>query len=133
MCLLQVTHLKKSDPDLAHLLYVGEWHYYDFEHDNGRNLSDWGSVAESQGREREKLKSGFLDKPKSQVLVKLLWLHMNQNPRYVTSSLTFNQLNFCQFVGGECRTILKTTSEEEVLGRLKILSKVEYLFDQCKD
>ena len=54
----------------------------------------------SGGPPKEKLHSGFLDKPRSQVLIKLLWPHMNQNPRYVTSSLTFNQLNFAQFVGG---------------------------------
>ena len=82
---------------------------------------------------REKLRSGFLDKPRSQVLVKLLWPHMNQNPRYVTSSLTFNQLNFAQFVGGECRTILKTETEHKLIGRLKILSKIAYLYDQCRD
>ena len=57
---------------------------------------------------------------------------MNQNPRYVTSSLSFNELNFQQFVGGECRTILRTTDVTEILGRLRILSKVSYLYYQCK-
>ena len=59
----------------------------------------------------EKLKSGFLDEPRSNVIVKLKWPHMNQNPRsnvivklkwphmnqnprYVTTALTFNQLSF---------------------------------------
>ena len=58
---------------------------------------------------------------------------MNQNPRYVTSSLAFHQLNFCQFVGGECCTILKTENDDELFGRLRILSKIAYLFDECKD
>ena len=58
---------------------------------------------------------------------------MNQNPRYVTTSLTYNQLSFPQFVGGECRTILKCQSEDEVCGRLRVLSKVAYLFEQCRD
>ena len=53
-------------------------------------------------------------------------------PRYVTEALTFNQLSFPQFVGGECRTILKTSNAEEVYGRLRILSKVAYLYDNCK-
>ena len=67
------------------------------------------------------------------MLVKHMWPHMNQNPRYVTTSLTFNQLNFCQFVGGKCHTILKTEDNDELFGRLRILSKIAYLFDQCKD
>ena len=79
----------------------------------------------------KRIKSGFLDKPRTHVLTKLKWPHMNQNPRYVTTALTFKQLNFQQFVGGECRTILKSSSEEERKGRLNILSKVAYLYDQC--
>ena len=67
------------------------------------------------------------------MLVKHMWLHMNQNLCYVTESLTFNQLTFQQFVGGECRTILKATNDEEVYGRLRILSKIAYLFEQCKN
>ena len=35
-------------------------------------------------------------------------------------------------MGGECRTILKMNDAEEVYGRLRILSKISYLFDQCK-
>ena len=87
----------------------------------------------SMYKDKDRLKSGFLDKPRSQVVVKLMWPHMNQNPRYVTSSLTFNQLNFAQFVGGECRTIMKVQSENELVGRLQVLSKVAYLYDQCRD
>ena len=79
------------------------------------------------------LRSGFLDKPRSTVMVKHKWPHMNQNSRYVTEALTFNQLTFPQFVGGECRTILKSTDSSEVNGRLRILSKVAYLFEQCRN
>ena len=79
------------------------------------------------------LKSGFLDKPRSQVLFKHKWPHMNQNPCYITEALSFNQLNFAQFVGGECRTIIKAIEPIEVLGRLKVLSKIAYLCDQCKN
>ena len=50
-------------------------------------------------KDRIKLRSGFLDKPKSSILYKHEWPHMNQDPHYVTESLTFNQLNFSQFVG----------------------------------
>ena len=64
----------------------GEYEYND-------NLSN-------RGFRDDKVKSGFLDKPRSQVLIKQRWPHMNQNPRYVMSPLTFNQLNFCQFIGG---------------------------------
>ena len=78
------------------------------------------------------IKSGFLDKPKLMVVLKLKWPHMNQNPRYVTEPLTFNQLSFQQFVGGECRMILKTRNVDEVYGRLRVLSKVAYLFEQCR-
>ena len=66
------------------------------------------------------------------MIVKLKWPHMNQNPRYVTSALTFNQLTFAQFVGGEARTILKTNDSNECYGRLRILSKVSYLYEQCR-
>ena len=59
------------------------------------------------------LKSGFLDKPRSSVMVKHKWPHMNQDTRYVTEPLSFNELNFCQFVGGECRTILRTQDPTE--------------------
>ena len=78
-----------------------------------------------------KLKSGVLDKPCSNVIHKLLWPHMNQNPRYVIENLTFHELNFCQFVGGECKTIEKTEDPVEVKGRLKLLLKVSYLYNQC--
>ena len=91
------------------------------------------STNKSPQKDREKLRSGFLDKPRSQVVVKLAWPHMNQNPRYVADCLSFNQLNFCQFVGGECRTILKTLDETEQVGRLRVLSKISYLYDQCRD
>ena len=50
--------------------------------------------------QRKELRSGFLDKPRSQVVHKQRWPHMNQNPRYVTESLHFNSLSFPQFVGG---------------------------------
>ena len=86
-----------------------------------------------RGKKSKKIKSGFLDKPKSHVIKKLRWPHMNQNHRYVTSSLGFNELTFNQFVGGECRTIARTSCPEERLGRLRILSKVAYLFEQCKN
>ena len=62
-------------------------------------------VSERSQKGRD-LKSGFLEKPKSHVLVKQKWPHMNQNPQYVMEPLTFNQLSFQQFVGGECHTIL---------------------------
>ena len=78
-------------------------------------------------------KSGFLDKPCTRVLVKHTWPHMSQNPHYVPEPLSFNQLSFQQFVGGETRTILKADSDEEIYGRLRILSKVAYLFEQCKN
>ena len=56
---------------------------------------------------------------------------MNQDPQYITETLTFNELNFCQLVGGECRTMIKTNDPEELFGRLRILSKIAYLFNQC--
>ena len=77
-------------------------------------------------------KSGFLDKQCTKVMFKLTWPHMSQNPRYVPEPRSFNQLSFAQFVGGECRTILKTEQAQEVTGRLKILSKIAYLYEQCK-
>ena len=43
----------------------------------------------------------------------------------------FNQLNFCQLVGGECRTIMKSSNPNEICGRLRVLSKVAYLYNQC--
>ena len=91
-----------------------------------------GTDASDRSRKKDRRKSGFLEKPRSNVIVRLKWPHMNQNPRYVTSPLTFNQLNFLQFVGGECRTILKTADGEELYGRLTIFSKIAYLYDQCK-
>ena len=129
------------------------WHVNPYSHpypdnprpdDGGESIESHLSIGSDRGMgtnvvhyqgsvNREHLKSGFLDKPRSQVMVKLMWPHINQNPRYVTASLSFNQLNFAQFVGGECRTILKTDSEEEMFGRLRVLSKVAYRFDQCKD
>ena len=107
-------------------VYVGDG-------DSIRSGFSWASCSLiTQRRNRDK-KSGFLDKPLSQVMVKLRWPHMYQNPRYVTEALTFNQLSFPQFVGGECRTILRTTEGEELQGRLRVLSKIAYLYDQCKN
>ena len=97
----------------------------------GNYIEKAGSVTSKFGK--KELKSGFHDTPGSQVLVKLKWPHMNQNPRYVTEGLKFNQLTFPQFVGGECRTILRTTDTTEINGRLRILSKVAYLYEQCKN
>ena len=96
-----------------------------------RSVRVKASVSD-QGKHLKEVKSGFLDKPRSHVLVKHKWPHMNQNPRYITEALMFNQLNFPQFVGGECRTILRAENSSEVYGRLRILSKVAYLFDQCR-
>ena len=86
-----------------------------------------------KGVKAGKIKSGYLDKPRSEVVQKLRWPHMYQNPRYVTAGLMFNQLTFPQFVGGECRTILHTNEAEELCGRLRILSKVAYLYEQCRN
>ena len=95
--------------------YEGEQTCVDWGQECG---SDLGESVWSSSRRKEKLCSGFLDKPRSQVLIKLMWPHMNQDPRYVTHSLTFNQLNFAQLVGGECRTILRCDSDAELCGRL---------------
>ena len=78
-----------------------------------------------------RIRSGFLDKPQSNVLIKHRWPHMNQDPRCVTRTLGFNDLNFCQFVGGECSTIMRTQEPDEWQGRLRILLKVAYLYDIC--
>ena len=77
----------------------------------GKNGSLYGG-SELSRQARKPLKSGFLDKPGSQVLFRQKWLHMNQNPRYVTEALAFNQLSFPQFVGGKCRTILRAQSND---------------------
>ena len=124
----------EGEPEFSH----SNQHVYKWGAKNKGECGEAWEVASNRSRlsvdqSKEILKSGFLDKPRSYVLVKQMWPHMNQKPRYVTTSLTFNQLNFCQFVGGECRTILKTDDDEEVSGRLQVLSKVAYLYDQCKD
>ena len=107
-------------------------HYnLDTRRDDDEGECDCASHCGSVTRYHEK--SGFLDKPLSQVVHKLKWPHMNQNPRYVTNSLMFNQLNFCQLIGGECRTIMRTSDPIERMGRLRILSKVAYMHDQCRD
>ena len=105
----------------------------EYEDNYARNAGS--SVYENYAvkQHRGELRSGFLDKPRTVVLYKLRWPHMNQNPRYVTKSLGFDDLNFAQLVGGECRTILKTDDADELYGRLRILSKVAYLLDQCKN
>ena len=92
-----------------------------------------GRSQASRAQARRNPKSGFLEKPWTRVLIKHTWPHMNQNPRYIPSPISFNQLSFPQFVGGECRTILKSEDAAEVGGRLHILSKVAYLFEQCKN
>ena len=86
-----------------------------------------------RGKIQGGLQSGFLDKPRSNIVRKLHWPHMNQDPRYVTEPLSFNQLNFAQFVGGECRTIMKTRDPIEWQGRLRVLSKIAYLHDICRN
>ena len=43
-----------------------------------------------------------------------------------------SDLNFQQFVGGECRMIIKTEHVNELYGCLRIMSKIAYLYDQCK-
>ena len=111
---------------------------FDDSMDDGESIFSVNSGASrhsiNSGLAKQKdIKSGFLDKPRSTVLVKLKWPHMNQNPRYVTEAITFNQLSFGQFVGGECRTIMRATHIDEIRGRLRILSKVAYLYDQCKN
>ena len=106
--------------------------------DSESELFNYAESVVSRGSDRdlnvntEKSRSGFLDKPDSTVLIKLKWLHMNQNQQYVMAPLSFNQLNFPQFVGGEVQTILKTDDAQECYGRLQILSKVAYLYEQCR-
>ena len=80
---------------------------------------------------KHNMKSGFLEKPRSIVRFRQKWPHMNQDPRYVTAPLWYDELSFNQFVGGECRTIMRTQDPDEVLGRLRILSKIAYLHEQC--
>ena len=100
--------------------------------DAGEKESDNESVFSQTLKRGANLRSGVLEKPRSQVMLKLKWPHMNQNPRYVTAPLTFNELTFSQFVGGECRTIIKADNPDEIFGRLKILSKIAYLHEQCR-
>ena len=104
------------------------------EHNYLGDDQDVVSVYSSQSRrgESHKLQSGYLEKPRSQVMIRLTWPHMNQNPRYITISLTFNDLTFNQFVGGKCRTIMRSTDMTEMRGRLRILSKVAYLNEQSR-
>ena len=102
------------------------------ESESSDGESDNNSSSSRKKSKNKKIKSGFLDKPKSHVVRKLKWPHMNQNHRYVTASLTFNELTFNQFVGGEARTISRCTDDVELQGRLRILSKVAYLHEQCK-
>ena len=103
------------------------------DENDGESIKSCDTDKTDKSSKNKKKKSGFLDKPKSNVVEKLIWPHMNQNPRYVTSSLNFNQLTFQQFVGGETRTIQKCKDEQEKSGRLRLLSKVAYLFEQCKN
>ena len=97
-----------------------------------RLISVVSRATAERGQSKQKIWSGYLDKPKSIVVQKLRWPDMNQNPRYVTEPLTFNQLNFPQFIGGATRTITKVTDPEELQGWLWVMSKVAYLYDQCK-
>ena len=102
---------------------------------DGESVQSYWSFRTDRSRvtskDKTKIKSGYLDKPRSSVMVKHEWPHMNQDPRYITEPLMFNQLNFSQFVGGECRTIIKAEDDEEKTGRLRVLSKIAYLFNQC--
>ena len=98
---------------------------------DGESIHTYVSGVSGRSWRMSNVKSGFLDKPRSNVLVKHKWPHMNQDPRYVTEVLSFNELNFCQFVGGECRTILRTEDLEEIYGRLRVLAKIAYLYNQC--
>ena len=49
---------------------------------------------------------------------------MTPEPRYDSIALMYNELNFSQFVCGECCTITRFRNMKEVFGRLRILSKV---------
>ena len=100
--------------------------HFSSETKNVLNRSEW-----SIENKRMNVKSGFLEKPRSKVMFRHKWPHMNQDPRYVTQFLMFDELNFPQFVGGECRTILWTSDQSEITGRLRVLSKIAYLFNQC--
>ena len=92
----------------------------------GRGAENNSSDGESSGSDTssrnhktnksKKIKSGFLDKPKSQVIQKLRWPHMNQNHRYVTTSLGFNELSFSQFVGGSAGQYLGRITLRNVKG-----------------
>ena len=55
--------------------------------EDGVSINSSNSHAESVNRGKQKIKPGFLDKPKSHVMVKLRWPHMNQNQSYITTAL----------------------------------------------
>lgn len=74
----------------------------------------------------KKLRSGFLDKPDTDVHMKVLVPHMAQNRCFVHRPTTFEKLTFECFVAGEARIIEKCSDPIEMLGRLRLLQRVCY-------
>lgn len=74
----------------------------------------------------KKVKSGFLDKPDTNVQHKVLVPHMAQNRCFMHKPVTFEKLSFECFVAGEAHIIEKCTNASEMVGRLKLLQRVCY-------
>lgn len=64
----------------------------------------------------KKVKSGFLDKPDTNVQHKVLVPHMAQNRCFVHKPTSFEKLSFECFIAGEARIVEKCKCPEEMLG-----------------
>lgn len=75
---------------------------------------------------KKKIKSGFLDKPDTNVRSKVQVPHMAQSGLFMHKPTTFEKLSFECFVAGEARIIEMCSDPVEMLGRLKLLQRVCY-------
>ena len=99
----------------------------DSDRDNPRKKGK-GKKSHSKSK-----RSGMYDKINSSVKNKVVWAHSGLDYQYRARGLEFNKLSFSQYVAGETKIIAYCDDEDESQGRLRILNKIAYAYDETNN
>ena len=75
-----------------------------------------------------KQKSGMLDRSTMNIRQKQVWPQKNLGEDWAEEELEYKQIRFEHLVAGETRTIELCTDPAQILGRLRLLRRIAYLW-----
>ena len=106
---------------------MNEWLAHFNKEEEGESLL-FSKLGEVEGECRHgKMKSGMLEKSSMNIRQKQTWPQKNLGEDWAEEELDFKQLRFEHLVAGETRTIETCTEPAQILGHLKLLSRIAYL------